>query len=202
MSPLIADVQVKKAIATVTIDGGDEPVALPVDTAFLHNLRAGAHVPAEEWTAIVAEGQRLLAVRRALEVLSHRQITERDLRTRLAKSFQPDAVDHAIGRVKTMGYLDDDAWARRYVDSPRAAARGSALLRQELGRHVPDAAVAPAIAEHDDEAAARAAARKRAPSLRKVEEPARSRRLYDFLRRRGFADPVARRAMTEALADL
>ena len=193
MSPLIAELQVKKAIATVTLDGGDQPVLLPIDTAFLHHLRPGADIPAKEWTEIVAEGQRLLAVRRSLEALSRRHRTERELRTLLARSFDPPAVDHAVERVRTMGYLDDEAWAKRYVASARAAGRGSALLRRELGRLVDDEAALPAVATHDDEAAARAAARKRAPSLRRLEEPLRSRRLYDFLRRRGFPDPVAPR---------
>jgi len=202
VSPLIADLQVKKAIATVTLDGGDQPIQLPVDTVFLHHLHRGFEVPSDDWTEIVAEGQRLLAVRRALESLARRQRTERELRTLLARSFPPPAVDHAVERMRTIGYLDDEAWARRYVATARAAGRGSALLRRELGRLVEDDAALPAVATHDDEEAARVAARKRVPSLRRLEEPIRSRRLYDFLRRRGFPDPVARRAMTEVLADL
>ena len=59
-----------------------------------------------------------------------------------------------------------------------------------------------AVAEHDDRAAARDAATKRLRSLRATEEPKRSRRLYDFLIRRGFSSNVARDAMTAAIARL
>lgn len=202
MSPVIVEVQVQKnGVAAVSIDGED-PVVLPLETVVLHHLREGAHLPPDQWSEAQSQGRRLLAVRKALELLSRKHRTERELRTALARSFEPDEVEHASDRMRSLGYLDDRAWAKNYVSGPRSTGRGRALLKHELGqRGVPDEVAQTAIAEHDDRAAARAAAVKRARSLRNVEEPKRSRRLYDFLRRRGFADPVAREAMTAALSD-
>ena len=204
MSPLIAEVQVKpkRGVAAVSIDGGDQPIELPLDTVVLHHLREGAHFPPEEWRALLSEGRRLLAVRKALAVLAQRHKTERELATTLARSFEPDEVEHAVARMRSLGSLDDEAWAKSYVASPRAADRGRRLLRHELGqRGVAEAVAASAVAQHDDVAAAREAARKRARSLRRVDEPARTRRLYDFLRRRGFSDGIAREAARQALAE-
>lgn len=77
------------------------------------------------------------------------------------------------------------------------------MLRHELGqRGIADPIVVEAVATHDDASAAGEAARKRARSLRRIDEPKRTRRLYDFLRRRGFADSVAREAAATALRDL
>lgn len=199
--PVIVDVQIKRGVAAVSIDS-DDPVVLPLETVVLHHLRTGAHLPREQWTEALSEGRRLLAVRKALDLLSRRQRTERELATGLAKAFQPDEVQHAVERMRSLGYLDDRAWAKNYVSGPRSTGRGRALLKRELGlKGVADAVAASAVAEHDDRTEARAAASKRARSLRSVEEPKRSRRLYDFLRRRGFSDTVAREAMSAALAE-
>lgn len=198
--PVIVEIQVKKnGVAAVSIDG-DDPVVLPLETVVLHHLREGTHLPPGRWSDVQSEGRRLLAVRKALELLSRKHRTERELGTALARSFMPDEVEHAVERMRSLGYLDDRAWAKNYVSGPRSTGRGRALLKQELGqRGVPDAIAQTAVAEHDDRTAAREAASKRARSLRTVEEPKRSRRLYDFLRRRGFSDAVAREAMQGAL---
>ncbi|MEX2032412.1 MAG: regulatory protein RecX, partial [Dehalococcoidia bacterium] len=178
-----------------------QPTLLPVDTVVLHHLREGNHLPPEEWRAVTAEGQQLLAVRKALEILARRQKTEHELRTALARSFDATAIEAAVERMRSLGYLNDEAWARNYVASGRAAERGRALLRHELGQHgVPDPLVVTAIEEHDDRAAALAAARKRMRSLRHLDESKRSKRLYDFLRRRGFSSSISRDAMTDVLA--
>ena len=201
--PVIVEVQVKKnGVAAVSIDG-DDPVVLPLETVVLHHLREGVHFPPDQWSEVQSEGRKLLAIRKALELLSRKHRTERELGTALARSFLSDEVEHAVERMRSLGYLDDRAWAKNYVSGPRATGRGRALLKHELNqRGVADEFAQAAIAEHDDRAAALEAARKRARSLRSVEEPKRTRRLYDFLRRRGFSDSVAREAMQAALADV
>ncbi|MCK9485795.1 MAG: recombination regulator RecX [Dehalococcoidia bacterium] len=193
----------RRGVAAVSIDGGDEPVLLPLDTVILHHLREGNHLSPEEWRTATDEGRRLLAVRKALDLVARRHRTERELTRALARLFEADFVSHAVERMRTLGYLDDAVWAKTYVESPRAADRGRAMLKHELGqRGIADPIVVAAVASHDDAAAAVEAARKRARALRRVEEPKRSRRLYDFLRRRGFADGIARDATAGALRDL
>jgi regulatory protein len=176
---------------------------LPLETVVLHHLREGTHLPPAEWREARSQGRRLLAVRKALDLLSRKHRTVRELGTALGRAFEPDEVEHAVARMQTLGYLDDGAWAANYVAGPRATGRGRRLLKHELGQHgVADTIALAAVAEHDDRAAAREAAAKRLRSLRNTEEPKRSRRLYDFLVRRGFSSNVARDAMTAAIADL
>src|SRR5690606_29183759 len=153
----------------------DDPIVLPLETVVLHHLRTGAHLTPDDWSSAVAEGQRLLAVRKALDLLSRRHRTEYELKSSLSRSFLPDAVEHAVSRMRTLGYLDDHAWAQHYVAGPRATGRGRALLKRELSeRGVADAFIQSAVVEHDDRAAALEAASKRARSLRSVDEPKRS----------------------------
>ena len=207
MSPVITDVQIKRngvAAVTVTLDSGEDgdPVVLPLETVVVHHLRSGNHLPPEDWTAACDEGRRLLAVRQALDLLSRRPRTQQELTKALAKSFTPDEAAHAVERMRELGYLDDEAWARNYVQGPRSSGRGRALLQRELNQRGIDRPIAAVVVEeHDERTAAADAARKRMRALRKVEEPKRSHRLYDFLRRRGFADGVAREAMSAALME-
>jgi regulatory protein len=203
VSPVIVEVQVKKNGVAAVSNDSDDPVVLPLETVVLHHLREGVHLPREEWAEAFSHGRRLLAIRKALDLLSRRHRTVRELATALGRSFGPEEVEHAVERMRSLGYLDDGAWATNYVAGPRAVGRGRRLLKHELGQHgVPDNLAQVAVADHDDRGAAHEAAAKRARSLRSTEEPKRSRRLYDFLLRRGFSSNVARDAMTAALADL
>ena len=169
----------------------------------MHRVRAGADFEDGDWNTLTGEGQRLLAVRTALTFLARRPRTERELRAALAKQIEDtEVVDHAVERMRALGYLDDAAWAKSYVGSGRARDRGRSLLKMELQqRGVPDTLARDAVEAHDEAAAALDAARKRARSLRDVEEPRRTRRLHDFLRRRGFPDNIAREAARSALAE-
>lgn len=185
-------------------EGGDDspPALLPIESVILNQVRAGAEFPDARWEEIRADGALLLATRRGLELLSRKPRTERDLRKALVEDFQPIDIDRALARLHELGYLDDRAWSDRYVGSPRAQVRGRSLLRSELkARGVSDEVVAETLDGRDELAAAIETAAKRVRSLRSIEdEERRKRRLYDFLRRRGFADDVCRRAMESVLA--
>ncbi|MEI7925210.1 MAG: regulatory protein RecX [Chloroflexota bacterium] len=185
-------------------EGGDgsPPALLPIESVILNQVREGAEFPDVRWEEIRADGALLLATRRGLELLSRKPRTERDLRKALVEDFQPIDIDRALARLHELGYLDDRAWSDRYVGSPRAQVRGRSLLRSELkARGVSDEVVAETLEGRDELAAAIETAAKRIRSLRTIEdEERRKRRLYDFLRRRGFADDVCRRAMESVLA--
>lgn len=185
-------------------EGGDDspPALLPIESVILNQVREGAEFPNARWEEIRADGALLLATRRGLELLSRKPRTERDLRKALVEDFQPIDIDRALARLHELGYLDDRAWSDRYVGSPRAQVRGRSLLRSELkARGVSDEVVAETLDGRDELAAAIETAAKRVRSLRSIEdEERRKRRLYDFLRRRGFADDVCRRAMESVLA--
>ena len=185
-------------------EGGDDspPALLPIESVILNQVREGAEFPDARWEEIRADGALLLATRRGLELLSRKPRTERDLRKALVEDFQAIDIDRALARLHELGYLDDRAWSDRYVGSPRAQVRGRSLLRSELkARGVSDEVVAETLDGRDELAAAIETAAKRVRSLRSIEdEERRKRRLYDFLRRRGFADDVCRRAMESVLA--
>ena len=141
----------------------------------------------------------LEAAARFLEARS-RSITE--VRRRLTSAgYRTELIDGAVARLKDLGMLDDEAFARAWVESrDRARPRGERALRDELRLKGIDRAVVDQVLEDrrttDDEDAAppdRTAAErlieKHARTLERIADPRQRRqRAYALLARNGF-DP-------------
>ncbi len=142
------------------------------------------------------------ALQQALRLLSVRGYATGELRRRLLRQHEAEAVDAALASLEGTPFLDDAAWAAAYVGGHRGRERSSALLRRDLAtRGVRGEDAAAALEGHDDAAAALAVARRRARSLMGLMPEVRERRLRDYLLRRGFSGPVAQRATSTALAE-
>ena len=72
------------------------------------------------------------ALGRALNLISYRQRTERELRERLAERFEQDVIDRAVDHLKEQGLVDDEAFARMV----RRAAREQSTQRPRAGQGV------------------------------------------------------------------
>lgn len=191
----------RNGIVAITIDGEDTSHVIPLEFVIEHGLHEGTRLEADAWSAIRERGGRRLAVRRALEILARRPRTAAELQTALLRHCNEEDAAHAVARMRELGYLDDQAWAQSYVASGRSRQRGTALLRHELKQHgVPGDMAARVLEEHDDLEAALSAARRRLAALGRLDEQQIRRRLYDFLRRRGFDHGIARVVMEQLVA--
>ncbi|MCC6237966.1 MAG: RecX family transcriptional regulator [Dehalococcoidia bacterium] len=157
-------------------------------------------VPARPRAPLDAAGR--AALQQALRLLSVRGYATAELRRRLLRRHEADAVDGALRSLEGTSFLDDAAWAASYVGGMRGRERSSAILRRDMAaRGVDGAVAASALETHDDEVAALAVARRRAGSLRTVPAEVRARRLRDYLLRRGFSAGLAQRATAAALSE-
>jgi regulatory protein len=139
----------------------------------------------------------------AFDLLARHPWTRADLTRRLRRRGVPDDLaGRLVADLVARGYVDDAAFARRWVETRAARGYGAARLRAELGargvaRDLIDATLgaleAGALLE-----LARAAARRRLPGLRRRPERAPAR-LHDFLVRRGYGPAVAVRVVRELL---
>jgi regulatory protein len=141
-----------------------------------------------------------------LRLLTLQPRTRSELATALAKRGVPDgAADTVLGRFTEVGLIDDRAFAAAWVDS-RHTGRGLArrALAAELRRRgVDQEVVGEAVAVVDADAEERAARRlvdRRLPGTRRLEPPARVRRLVGMLARKGYPPGLATRVVREALA--
>jgi regulatory protein len=152
----------------------------------------------------------LEAAARFLETRS-RSITE--VRRRLTRSgYQAELVEGAITRLEELGMLDDEVFAKAWVESrDRARPRGERAIREELrlkgvDRSTVDAVLderreaLPEDAPAPDRAAAERLIAKHERSLARVADPRQRRqRAYALLARNGF-DPETCREVAGRVA--
>ena len=172
---------------------------------------------AERLALHAAESDPAAVLAAAVRLLESRARTVEDLRKRLLRSGYPQAlVDGAAERLVEIGLLDDDAYARGWLESrDRVRPRGERVLRQELRlRGVPGDIAAAALDERrasaldepggtgdpshvsrsaDEEAAMRLIERRGAALARIADPRARRQRAYALLARSGFDPDVASR---------
>jgi regulatory protein len=127
----------------------------------------------------------------------------RHLRT---KKFEAETIDQAIDRLRAQRYVDDEAFARWWVEQrERFKPRGHRALRTELaqkgvGRDVVDLVLGERAPDADVEQARRALSR---PLTRWADMPdaEKRRKIHTYLAARGFdydtIDEVTRREITE-----
>jgi regulatory protein len=137
--------------------------------------------------------------------LAARDRTRQELATTLAGTNVPTEVaETLLDRFEEIGLVDDDAFARRWVESrQRRRHRSRLALRRELAakgvdRAVADAALS-AVSFDDEIAAARAYVEKVAGGMSGLDPHVRHRRLADRLGRRGFSSDVIGRVLKEAM---
>lgn len=118
-------------------------------------LKAGEEVSEATFHTIMNEILPKRAFSRALNLLEHKDYTEREIRTKLTEGLYPDSVtDAAIAMLISNRFIDDLRYATRFVELHYE--RESLLaLRQKLSRHgiqksVIDTAVERYREDHED----------------------------------------------------
>ncbi len=161
-----------------------------------------------------------LVLEAAARFLEPRARSVAEVRRRLTGAgYQPALVDGAIERLLELGMLDDEAFARAWVESrDRARPRGERAIRQELGlKGVDRSTIDLVLGERReataglpgedgvtvsaDQAAAERLLARNARSLARVADPRQRRqRAYALLARNGF-DPEVCRTVAARVTD-
>ncbi len=141
-----------------------------------------------------------------LDQLTGQARSRHELAERLARRNVPDDVaGRLLDRFEEVGLVDDEAFARSWVDS-RQRTRGLArrALAQELRRKgIADETAREVLAEvdpADEERLARELVRKKLRSLRTVDDTVAARRLAGLLARKGFPAGLAYAVVKDELA--
>jgi regulatory protein len=158
-------------------------------------LAVGAELTSDRQRWLYDEEQRIGAIEAALRLLAMSQRSEKELRERLKKrGFKKAALEAAVTRVREMGYLDDAAYAKFFVETRQASMpRSRRALTFELGRKGVDRELAASsIEDVSDADAAFAAAQRRLRAFARLDRVTFTRRLGSFLASRGFGYGVTR----------
>jgi regulatory protein len=189
--------------------GGRHLATLSVDAVSRLGLRHGAAVDDTGLEAIAGEARALATFDRAANMLAAKSRASRELRLALLKKGEPaELVDAAVERLRELGHLDDDRFARQFSRSrivggglSRRRVQGE-LARRGIARETADAAIEEVMAEEevDESTTLLAAAQKRLRTLGGLDPASRRRRLYAYLARRGYASEDIMR-MLDGLLD-
>ena len=142
------------------------------------------------------------ALEDAYKLLTYRDRSEKDLTDRLLrKGHSEETIADAIARLRGVGFVDDAAFARRWVEN-RGQTRGQRALSQELrlkgiGRDLAAETLSEAREGDTERAAARLAAVRRLGERPADTSREAKARLAGFLQRRGFSWDVVRPVLAE-----
>ena len=139
----------------------------------------------------------------ASRLLSHRPRSAAELRTRLNQRFPAHVVDRVVESLVTRGELDDAAFARLWANArdahnPRSA---SAIKRELRAKGISQDLAAAAVEVVDDPHNAHRAALKASRRLEDATPATFRRRLWGYLRRRGFSESITRATIDKLWAD-
>ena len=142
----------------------------------------------------------------AYALLRIRPRSEKELVSRLGdKGYAEVAVKLVVEDLKKKGMVDDHKFARFWVDSRmHLNPVGDVILKHELrGKGVSDDIIEATLSsrgkEYDEYDVAKDMALERFKRLEKVDKHKATKRVYDFLLRRGFKYDVVRRIIEELI---
>ena len=187
----------------VFVDGA-EAFTVSEEVAGEMGLAEGAVLAPEDTRTLERHDDLEKAREAALRLLAVRARSEGELDDRLRrKGFDERTAAEVVARLKSVGLVDDEEFARAWVDEKlRLRPCGPRRLVQELlARRVPravaDRVVAETFSEHDELEVARRAVKPKARSSARLEPAKRRARLHSFLLRRGFSYEVASTLLKE-----
>ena len=164
------------------------------------NLRVGLAIASTDLASIARAEERQNALEAAVRALETRPRAVREIRDKLAaRGAEADIIDDIVATLTKLGYLDDERFARAWVESRTRSRPGgprkrrSELIAKGVDRDLIDAAVAPIGEENEVEMARQVAAK----IVRRLsDEPNERRRqvarVTGALQRRGFGWPAVK----------
>jgi regulatory protein len=167
----------------------DDEFAFGLSLIEAARLRKGQVLSEAEINALRNEDDVQRAVDSAAHFLSYRPRSMQEVRRNLTEKDLPaEVVEAAVSRLAVMGYVDDEAFARYWVQNrDEFKPLSQRALRQELRQKgIADAVIAAVLAEQDESSLAYKAASGQLRKLRNRTQREFKTKLAAFLQRRGF----------------
>jgi regulatory protein len=179
----------RKRLINVFIDGRFS-FTIAEELAIIHHLNIGQNLSPDEINELNQAGLSHSCMDAAAHYLSYRPRSESEVRQRLRRrGFDDETVEAVISRLKEKQLIDDVAFSEywrnnRMTFSPRSAR----LIKLELRRKgVAAETINEALKNVNDENSVYEAGLKKARRVSESDYDDFRRRLYDYLRRRGYS---------------
>jgi len=168
-------------------------------------LRKGHTLTESEIAALRGEDEIVRAVDRAARFLSFRPRSIAEVQRNLSQHDTPEPViELAIERLRLMGYLDDEAFARYWLENRTTfKPMGPMALRYELRQKgIADSVINAVLEAVDADDSAYRAAHAKALRMRGLSRQAFKNKLGSFLQRRGFNYGTSRDVIEQLIQEL
>ncbi len=183
----------------------DGQYAFGLQASIAAGLRVGQALSSEEIAQLQHRDLAEVAYEGALGYLGYRPRSSAEVEAYLTRrKASPAVAQTVIARLAAAGLVDDDAFARYWVENRESfRPRGRRSLRFELRRKgVADAVVESVTQEIDEADSAYRAAQDRAQRLSNLDYQVFRRRLGGFLQRRGFDYEVVKETVDRLWREL
>ncbi len=142
-----------------------------------------------------------------LRLLSFRERSEKELKSRMKLAgYEDDVMERTLKKVKEMGYLDDDRFARRFVESGRSKGFGKYRLQSGLKeKGIDEETVKQLLAPVSDEEELRQACLLLQRKIKEGDRGFIQRKEFEkyqrFLLRKGYSYFIASKALKKIFKD-
>lgn len=197
MNDVVAEILRRPGCRVIRLQGGGS-LTVP-NTLFRQSpLLVGRPVDPAAWRSAVSAQESRFALETAVRMLEVRDRSSTEIYNKLkALGYSEEAVEGAVAKLTSAGYLDDSRFARDYL-TRIGRKYGTIRIRQEMGRKgIPREMIDELLLEQDRDEMLDTAVILAQGALRgKTKEPsALYRRAYGILARRGFPPDIVRKAI-------
>lgn len=189
----------------------DETFAFGVDmeVAYTCGLKEGLDIDRQWLDEVVRKEEQFRAQNYALNLLSYRARSEREIMERMQqKGYESSVIKDTIAYLKEQGYLDDYAFAEMFIrDKSELNKYGQNRIKTELykkgvAREVINGLIEEMIDSNSEYEKAKELAEKKIKSYQKDSKQAQYRKLNGFLIRKGYPYDVVSRVVKELVSNM
>ncbi len=180
----------------------DERFAFGLAAIEAVRLRVGQVLSDDDVAQLQGRDRVEKAYERALNFLSYRPRSEVEVRRNLRKKdVEDEVIEVVVERLRRAGLVDDSEFARYWVENRvQFKPRGARALHYELReKGIADSIIADALADLDEESAARQVAKAGARRMAHLQARDFRRKLSAYMARRGFSYAVIAPLVEELL---
>lgn len=175
---------------------------LDQDIVLQFGLKKGDVLTEQQIEQILLNEEKKSAKDRALNFLSYRDRSEKEIRTKLRDvGYDENIIEWVIGELKRLKFLDDQRFAQSYAQTQMITRPvGEYFLKRELKQkgldeELIEQTIEQTYSEKDQFSVALELAQQRKKRYQNIEEVKAKKRVSDFLLRRGFGWDVVAEVM-------
>lgn len=168
-------------------------------------LRKGQVLTDAQISALRSDDEVNKAYDHAVRFLGYRPRSVSETRKNLIeKGYPEEAIEVCLAKLIAQGYLDDEAFARYWVDNrSEFKPRGARALRVELRlKGIPDAIISTILAEQDAQDDAYRAAKDKVRRYKGKSQREMKHKIGQFLARRGFDYRTSETVLTQLIEEM